>query len=227
MIFFDIDGTLLDYDYAEQEGILDFFRAHNHYFSFTEQQSIDLWKRLSKEYFEKFLANELAFHEQKRLRMINLFKIAEIDLSDQEADEKFKMYLSFYKKNWKVYKDVIETLDQLKQRGYTLGVISNGDYEQQIEKLQRMGIKEYFNCVTTSSEIGVAKPDKSIFEEACARVKRQIKDCYYVGDRLDTDALGSKMAGMKGIWLNRTDNKQKHPDIMVIKSLQELSKVIT
>ncbi|MFD2705267.1 HAD family hydrolase [Salibacterium lacus] len=225
MIFFDIDGTLLDYDYAEREGILDFFRAHNSFFSFTEHQSIELWKQLSREYFEKFLANELVFQEQKRLRMINLFKMAEIDLSDQEADEKFEMYLSFYQKNWKAYADVMEALNQLKQSGYTLGVISNGDYEQQIEKLQHMGIEEYFNCVITSSEIGAAKPDKAIFEEACAHANRQVKDCYYVGDRLDTDALGSKKAGMRGVWINRKD-KISHQDVIVINSLSELGALV-
>lgn len=39
MIFFDINGTLLDYDYAEREGILDFFRNNPYLFSFAEQQA--------------------------------------------------------------------------------------------------------------------------------------------------------------------------------------------
>lgn len=45
-----------------------------------------------------------------------------------------------------------------------------------------MGIEEYFYCVITSSEIGAAKPDKTIFEEACARANR-----HYIGDRLDIE----------------------------------------
>lgn len=226
MIFFDIDGTLLDYNYAEREGILNFFRTNNNLFSFTEQQSIELWKQLSTKYFEKFLNNELSFQEQKRLRMIELFQKAEVNLTVQEADEQFEIYLSLYRENWIAYADVIEALDELKKIGYPLGVISNGDFQQQVDKLQRMGLEEYFTCVITSSEVGAAKPDKSIFMEACLRTNSPIEGCFYVGDRLDTDALGSKMAGMTGIWLNRTD-KQQHPDIVVIRSLRELVQVIS
>ncbi|KKI91384.1 HAD family hydrolase [Bacillus sp. SA1-12] len=225
MIFFDIDGTLLDYDYAEQEGILDFFRSNPCLFSFTDQQAIEVWKQLSSEYFKKFLANELSFQEQKRVRMIELFKMAGINLKNEEADDKFENYLSFYKKNWKAYEDVIEVLDKLREMGYPLGIISNGDYQQQVEKLQRMGIEEYFDFVITSSEVGTAKPNKLIFIEASKRTNSPIENCYYVGDRLDTDALGSKMSGMTGIWLNRID-KQQHPEIIVISSLQELLSVI-
>lgn len=226
MIFFDIDGTLLDYNYAEREGILNFFRTNNNLFCFTEQQSIELWKQLSTKYFEKFLNNELSFQEQKRLRMIELFKKVEVNLTVQEADEQFEIYLSLYRENWKAYADVIEALDELKKIGYPLGVISNGDFHQQVDKLQRMGVEEYFNCVITSSEVGAAKPDKSIFMEACLRTNSPIESCFYVGDRLDTDALGSKMAGMTGIWLNRTD-KQQHPEIVIIRSLRELIQVIS
>ncbi|MGD7052349.1 HAD family hydrolase [Sutcliffiella horikoshii] len=224
MIFFDIDGTLLDYDYAEREGILDFFRTNPYLFSFTDQQAIEVWKQLSSEYFEKFLANELSFQEQKRARMIELFKKVEIKITNEEADDKFESYLSLYKKNWKAYADVIEVLDKLKEQGYPLGVISNGDYQQQVEKLQRMGVDKYFNIVITSSEVGTAKPNKSIFIEASKRANSPIENCYYVGDRLDTDALGSKMSGMIGIWLNRVD-KQQHPVIIVISSFQELLKL--
>ncbi|WP_456278979.1 HAD family hydrolase [Bacillus sp. AK128] len=226
MIFFDIDGTLLDYDYAEREGILDFFRTNPYLFSFSEHQAIEVWKKLSNEYFERFLANELSFQEQKRARMIELFKRVEINLTNEEADEKFEIYMSLYKKNWRAYLDVIEVLDKLKTLGYPLGVISNGDYQQQVEKLQRMGVIEYFDCVITSSEVGAAKPDKSIFMEACKHTNTPIVNCYYVGDRLDTDALGSIMAGMRGIWINRIKDKQHHPEVIEINSLQELLKVI-
>lgn len=225
MIFFDIDGTLLDYDYAEKEGIIDFFRNHP-LFSLNNSEAIETWKQLSKKYFGKFLANELSFQEQKRKRMQELFQMVGINLTDQDADEKFETYLRFYKENWKAYSDVKEALDRLQQKGFLLGIISNGDYQQQMEKLQRMGIAGYFSCVVTSSEAGAAKPDQSIFREACLRANRPIENCYYVGDRLDTDALGSKMAGMNGIWLNRFD-KQKQANVVVIHSLSELLSVIS
>ncbi|MEN2467966.1 HAD family hydrolase [Ornithinibacillus sp. JPR2-1] len=228
MIFFDIDGTLLDYDYAEREGILDFFRANRYLSTFSNQQAIDVWKQLSSKYFDKFLTNELSFQEQKRARMMELFKMVEIDLTNDEADEKFEQYFSFYKDNWKAYPDTIDVLNKLIQLGYRLGIISNGEYQQQVEKLRCIGIEDHFDSIITSSEVGAAKPDSTIFKEACRLTNSPIANCYYVGDRLQTDALASQMAGMNGIWLNRID-KRYHPQqgIVEIKSLHELLKVIT
>lgn len=225
MIFFDIDGTLLDYDNAEQEGIINFFRTYHHLFSFDNLEAIEFWNQLSQKYFGKFLANELSFGEQKRVRMKKLFQQVGVNLTDQEADKRFEQYVCLFKENWKAYSDVNDTLNKLQQKGYQLGVISNGDYQQQIEKLKRLGIVEYFSCVITSSEVGIAKPDKSIFEEACLRARIPIENCYYVGDRLDTDALASQKAGMIGIWLNRWD-KQRQKEVFVIHSLSELLYVI-
>ncbi|GAB6615192.1 hypothetical protein bcgnr5391_18720 [Bacillus cereus] len=52
-----------------------------------------------------------------------------------------------------------------------------------------------------------------------------MKDCYYIGDRLETDAISSIAAGMQGIWLNR-DNSQLKYDIPTICSLHEIITMI-
>lgn len=224
MIFFDIDGTLLNYELAERNGILDFFRKHNSIFSGNELEASKLWNQLSERYFNQFLSNTLSFQEQQRIRMIDLFQKYGVLLTNEEADEKFSLYLSLYKENWVVYEDVIDVLNTLKQEGYPLGIISNGDYNQQIEKLNRLNILHYFNLVIASSEIGVAKPNIAIFQ--AAKAKCPIQDCYYIGDRLETDALSSKNAGMHGIWLDRS-NKKQQCSVPIIQSLYELIHILT
>lgn len=226
MIFFDIDGTLLDYELAEKNGILDFFRKHNSVFSGKEFEASKLWNRLSERYFNLFLCNELSFQEQKRLRMKDLFQQYGIHLTNEEADQKFNLYLSSYKENWTVYADVIDVLKSLKQKGYLLGIISNGDYNQQIEKLSRLHILHYFHPVIASSRVGVAKPNMAIFQAASKTAKCRVQDCYYIGDRLETDALSSKNAGMHGIWLDR-GNKKQQCSVPTIQSLHELISILT
>jgi putative hydrolase of the HAD superfamily len=160
LIFFDIDATLLDHERAEKLGSLDFFKGHIDNLHLSENQFIRLWKTLPDKYFEKFLAKELSFQEQRRMRIKDLFGH---HLSNEQADNKFNDYLSLYKRNWSAFKDVAPCLKLLKQSGHRLGIISNGDYTQQIEKLNRIGIKEYFDIIVASSELGVAKPDANIF----------------------------------------------------------------
>jgi putative hydrolase of the HAD superfamily len=64
--------------------------------------------------------------------------------------------------------------------------------EQQSLKLERIGIKDYFNCIITAGDVGGAKPDIRLFEIACRRVNESHKDCFYIGDDLNTDILPCK-----------------------------------
>ncbi|QWU46482.1 HAD family hydrolase [Bacillus sp. NP247] len=225
MVFFDIDGTLLDYDTAERNGISHFFQEYNGIFLGNELEATKLWHELSEQYFNKFLSKELSFQDQQGLRISHLFKVYGVDLSPQESQHRFNQYIELYKKNWIAFEDVLYTLQSLQQGGYSLGIISNGDYEQQIEKLTALNILQYFKYIFTSSEIGISKPDPEIFHSAVLQSNLEMKDCYYIGDRLETDAISSTTAGMQGIWLNR-NNSQLKCAVPTICSLHEILTMI-
>lgn len=221
MIFFDIDATLLDHDRAEKMGAIDFYNNFGDELELSEAEFVDQWYTLSIKYFEKFLSKELSFQEQRRMRIKDLFGH---HLNNEQAESKFNYYLYLYQSNWSAFDDVTPCLMKLKQQGLHLGVISNGDYHQQLEKLKSIGIDNYFDCMITSSEIGVSKPNPTIFQRACVQANVEVDKSYYIGDKLETDAIGSKNAGMVGIWLNRKSDK-KHSDVKVIHSLDELVSV--
>ncbi|MDF9555958.1 HAD family hydrolase [Bacillus tropicus] len=225
MIFFDIDGTLLDYDTAEKNGISHFFQKYNDIFSGNELEAMKLWHELSEEYFNKFLSKELSFQEQQVMRTYHLFKTYGVNVSTEESQHRFNQYIELYKKNWTLFEDVLYTLQSLQQRGHSLGIISNGDYEQQIEKLTALNILQYFKYIFTSSELGISKPDPEMFHKAVLQLNLEMKDCYYIGDRLETDAISSTAAGMQGIWLNR-NNSQLKCDVPTIYSLHEVLTMI-
>lgn len=219
MLFFDIDATLLDHERAEGKASIEFLKENKTELKLSAPEFVKRWYKLSDKYFEKFLLKEISFQEQRKMRMKELFGS---HLSNDQADTKFNTYLKYYKANWRAFDDVIPCLEILKKQGNRLGVISNGDYKQQIEKLESINISKYFDCVVTSSEIGISKPNAAIFLEACDRANVLAHESYYIGDRIETDAIGSKNAGMNGIWLNRKD-KTSHSDVIVIHSLSELS----
>ncbi|PFV84915.1 HAD family hydrolase [Bacillus sp. AFS059628] len=225
MIFFDIDGTLLDYETAERNGIIDFFQIYNTIFSGNELEATEVWRELSEVYFNKFLSKELSFPEQQRMRMYHLFKTYGVNLSPEESQHKFNQYIELYKNNWAAFEDVHYTLQTLQQEGHSLGIISNGEYEQQVEKLTALNILQYFKYIFASSEIGISKPDPQIFQRTVLQSNLEMKDCYYIGDRLEIDAISSTVAGMKGIWLNR-DNLQLKCNVPTICSLHEVLTII-
>jgi len=205
--------------------LLIFFKYIILFLSGNELEATEVWHELSEEYFNKFLSKELSFQEQQRMRMYHLFKAYGVNLSPEESQHKFNQYIELYKKNWTLFEDVLYTLQSLQQRGHSLGIISNGEYEQQIEKLTALNILQYFKYIFTSSEIGVSKPNIEMFHRAVLQLNLEMKDCYYIGDRLETDAISSTAAGMQGIWLNR-DNSQLKYNIPTICSLHEVLTVI-
>ncbi|MFT8320980.1 MAG: HAD family hydrolase [Bacillus sp. (in: firmicutes)] len=219
MIFFDIDGTLVNHELAERVGAQEFYDKYKEDLSMEDNEFPSLWISWSHAYYAKFLAGELSFQEQRRMRIKELFGK---QITDQEADSLFQEYLHFYKTNWTAYPDAATCLQQLKKIGYKLGVISNDDYQQQVEKLHYTGLLAYFDQVNTSSELGISKPDKDIFIKASKQANVRTGECIYIGDNLKIDALASTNAGMKGIWLNRTEEKSVYPGILMLPSLDRL-----
>jgi putative hydrolase of the HAD superfamily len=101
--------------------------------------------------------------------------------------------------------DTLSVLQELKQKGMTLGIVSN------IAKSARKTIEEKVgdfippNYIFISEELGVHKPAKTIFRLAASRVKTLPRNCLYVGDNLNADAIGAVQRGGYGygLWLDR------------------------
>jgi putative hydrolase of the HAD superfamily len=109
---------------------------------------------------------------------------------------------------------------------HILGVITNGNREQQHKKLKAVGIADRLSLVLTSEEAGVAKPDSRIFHLASKQAGVDLARCYYVGDRLDADAQAAKKAGFTGIWLNRNGMQATENDVNTICELSRLETLI-
>lgn len=221
MIFFDLDDTLLDHKGSEYESVKEFYKEYKDDIKIKEESFYELWYQISKKFFNKYLKGEITFEQQRINRIKEVFEISNsIKLSDKEANLRFHFYLQKYEDSWKPFGDVISCLQKLTD--YKLGIISNGDFNQQYFKLVKLGINNLFTCIITASEYGIAKPNIKLFEKACNKVKLLPENCYYIGDDLETDILPSNKIGMHGIWLNRELEPLELPNIVTINSLNEL-----
>lgn len=98
------------------------------------------------------------------------------------------------------YPNVQSTLTALVDKGYKLGIIANQNFGT-AERLENWGLRQYFDVIATSAEIGCAKPDKEIFEKAFELAGCTAEESIMVGDRLDNDIIPAKALGMKTVWL--------------------------
>jgi putative hydrolase of the HAD superfamily len=89
-----------------------------------------------------------------------------------------------------------EVLQELQQRGYILGIISNLIGTREIpEWLEAENFAPYFKAVVLSSVLGIRKPDPAIYIEATRVAGVHPSRSVYVGDNLKRDVTGARAAG--------------------------------
>ena len=64
-------------------------------------------------------------------------------------------------------------------------------------------MRQHFDVIVASAEIGYAKPDKQIFIKAFELAKCTAEESVMIGDRLDNDIIPAKALGMKTVWLKK------------------------
>ena len=57
--------------------------------------------------------------------------------------------------------------------------------------------------MAASAELGIAKPDRLIFERAIELAGCQLQNAVMVGDRLDNDIIPAKALGLKTVWIRK------------------------
>lgn len=98
------------------------------------------------------------------------------------------------------YSDAHSTLAALVDKRYKLGIIANQKLGTE-ERLESWGLRQYFDVIAASAEIGYSKPDKEIFEKAFELAGCTAEESVMVGDRLDNDIIPAKAIGMKTVWV--------------------------
>jgi putative hydrolase of the HAD superfamily len=104
---------------------------------------------------------------------------------------------------WRLYPEVIDTLQGLKARGIRMSVISNFD-SRLLPILAGLGMDRFFDQVFVSSRVGYAKPDPRIFHAALQHHGLCANEALHVGDSESNDQRGAAAAGMKGILIDRS-----------------------
>lgn len=223
MIFFDIDNTLLDHDYAMVQGAAVFQQEFDAVFPISRQAFTEQWVSLADQAYRHYLQGDLSLPEARIWRMQTLFKSVGAHLSPSDALDLAQQAIATYTSHWRLYPDVRPCLERL--AGLPLGIISNGHAQQQREKLAALNLSDHFTIVCISSETGAAKPDPAIFTSACLAGKFAAHTCSYVGDHLETDARAAARVGMKGIWLNRKGVAASPTDLEQISEILNLAQL--
>jgi len=168
-------------------------------------------EKIEKEFWRKIVT--AVFKDFKGLKAFNPFFD---ELHDLFAEPRV----------WKLYPEVEEVLRSLKKEKFILGMVSNWD-SRLLKLCQGLGIDGFFDFKVISAVFGAAKPNPKIFEEALRQAKVSADEVIHIGDSLEDDVRGAHLAGIKAIWLDRSNRHKTltkdHQDFLtVIRDLKEL-----
>jgi len=103
---------------------------------------------------------------------------------------------------WRIFPDVLPTLEMLSSNGLKLAVISNWD-ERLGPLLREFKLDHYFDPIVISCEIGFCKPSREIFDATARQIGVSPKEILHVGDNPANDAEGARAAGFQARLLLR------------------------
>ncbi|WP_327050697.1 HAD family hydrolase [Halomicrococcus gelatinilyticus] len=178
-IFFDLDGTLLDFEQEYADLLADAVEAVG------AEATDDAIETYSEAFYDSFAACD-----PDPIRA----GFAATDL-DPDPGALADALLAREAEACRTPEEADAVLSRLTDE-YALGVLTNGLREWQLEKLRASGIAEHFDAVVASYEAGAHKPDPEPFRLAEERLPAD--EYAMVGDS-DADVAGARDAG----WIAR------------------------
>ncbi|MEO8888713.1 MAG: HAD family hydrolase [Jatrophihabitantaceae bacterium] len=212
-VFLDVDDTLVDYDPAARAA----FAA-----ALGDNTSYDAW--LTLDHYARWVAGEFdgfqAFRDSRMHDFLALLgRAADLDRAAELERRRFDSLADHYA----LFDDVLPLLDVLRRRGIRLGLITNNESVHQRDKLARVGLDSRVDAIVISDEVGVAKPDRAIFDHALDLVGVAAEEAMHIGDNLIADAQGAHAAGLHAVWLDRRGRYDGRPlDCAVVRGLAEV-----
>ncbi|WEG15263.1 HAD family hydrolase [Alkalihalophilus pseudofirmus] len=211
-VLFDLDGTLLNRD------------ASVH--AFIENQYDRLNNGLKHIPKETYCSRFIELDKRGYVWKDRVYKqlLTDFDLSALQWEDMLEDYISEFKHHCVPFNGLIEMLKELKSMKLPVGMITNGYGQFQMDNIEALGIKEFFDVIVVSEWEGMKKPSQEIFHSALERMNVASAESVFVGDHPDNDVYAAQQAGMKAIWKKDSEWDQVDADF-IVKDLSEIPKI--
>ena len=217
-VLFDADGTLFDFHRAESYALEEAFRELGLAFRPEYRES---YERINREVWRQFERGEISSVQLRTLRFERF--LAEIGAA-VDADEMSACYLSWLARAEFLLDGARELVESLSGK-VKLAIVTNGLKDVQRGRFGRSPIREHFDSIVISEEVGVQKPDPAIFEYALENLEHEDKrSVLMVGDSLTSDIQGGVNFGIDTCWFNPAGSRlpESPTPSYVIERLDEL-----
>ena len=119
--------------------------------------------------------------------------------------------------------EVRDGLVALWSAGWRLGIVTNGEADNQLGKVERTGLDQLVDSVAVSGVLGVRKPDPEIFRIAAEGAGCGLADGgWMVGDNAQADVGGGAAVGLRTVWVDGKGETAPGAATIVVKDVVEV-----
>ena len=226
-IFFDLDNTLWDHrknailtlnelfqrkEINEKYNLL-FDEFHAKYNEINE----DLWVKIRDGIIDKDFLRKHRFYDT----------FLHFDIDDEELADYFEKHFLDEIINYNELIDgTLDILEYLKSKDYQLHVVSNGFHEVTNRKIEKSGLKKYFETVTSAEDAHAMKPDERIFEYSLNVANAKKSESIFIGDDWIADVKGAQNFGMEVIFFDALLENKTEEGLKIVQNLEEIRKYL-
>jgi putative hydrolase of the HAD superfamily len=202
-VFFDMDGTILDWQTGMEESWRAACEAHSDA-AHTPAQVHDairvrrtwFWDDAERAYRGR-MDLDAASREIVRLAYSDLGR-DDVAGAHSIADD----YRAMRAHAIAPYPGAIETLDAIRARGIPMALLTNGEARNQRRSVEKHALERYFDCIVIEGEFGCGKPDERVFRHALQALACEPERTWMVGDNLEADIATPHRLGMRTAWVD-------------------------
>ncbi|ELY93924.1 HAD-superfamily hydrolase [Natrialba hulunbeirensis JCM 10989] len=194
-VFWDIGGVILDLESvqaAHAAAIEEFCERHE--LETPADEAVETWRTAVGECFRSRDGTE--FRAAREAYAVGFEAVADEPVPREAWRPAFEETVQ---ETIEPVPGVVEAIETLADSDLHVGVISDVDDEAGREMLAQFGVREQFDSITTSEEVGRTKPDATIFETALEKADVSPERSLMIGDRYDHDVKGAAEVGMHGV----------------------------
>ena len=223
-LFFDLDHTLWDFDKNSDLTFFKILKKNN--LNIDVSKFLNSYHPINRKYWELYRENKVSKADLRYYRLSDTFKKLNYDINDNLINQLAIDYIEHLSDFNHLIPDTLIVLNSLKSN-YKMHIITNGFKEVQKRKLEKSKLIQYFDSVTISEDVGVKKPHKLIFDHALTAANANVENSVMIGDNFNADILGALGVGMKAIYYDfHKTNEQERENLIIIKNLKELIKIL-
>ena len=222
VLLFDVDGTLLDFDKAEEDGIEGLLK---HYGVPVTAENKHKYHITNKRYWEMLERGEITRDRLLGQRFEEFFGEFGVQVNGNEVDALYRQYLNA---SAVLIDGAIDLFQSVKGK-YPLYIVTNGVAATQYNRLAKSGLDKYFDGIFISEEANAQKPQIAFFEYCFEKMgRRDVENMLIIGDSLTSDMRGGNNAGIDTMWFN-PKGEENHTEVhldYIVTTLDEIKEML-